>query len=225
MLDVRQQVAADGFAIVPVCLDEETVEALGRRFHETGRSRRDLLAMPSIRRLARCETVRAAVEAVLGPDCFAVKGFLFNKSQDANWKVPWHQDVTIAVRDRRDLAGFGPWTRKGGVWHVQPPAGVMSRLLAIRLHLDDSGTDNGPLRVIAGSHNRGRLSAGQLASLTQRQAVTCLVPRGGALLMRPLLVHGSSPCSRPAPRRVIHLEFSTGDLPGGLEWHDRVASG
>lgn len=35
-----------------------------------------------------------------------------------------------------------------GVLHVQPPMDVMSRMLAIRLHLDETGPENGPLRVI-----------------------------------------------------------------------------
>jgi ectoine hydroxylase-related dioxygenase (phytanoyl-CoA dioxygenase family) len=99
------------------------------------------------------------MEAALGPKCFAVRGIFFNKTQSANWKVVWHQDLTISVRERKDVDGFGSWTMKGGVLHVQPPADLMNGMLAIRLHLDESGPDNGPLRVIAGSHNQGRLSA------------------------------------------------------------------
>jgi hypothetical protein len=49
-----------------------------------------------------------------------------------------------------------------------------------------------------------------------------MIPRGGALLMRPLLLHASSACVVPKPRRVIHLEFVAEHLPDGLEWFDRV---
>jgi len=152
----------------------------------------------------------------------AVRGIFFNKTRSSNWKVVWHQDVTIAVRERADVAGFGPWTMKAGILHVQPPPEVMSGLLAIRLHVDESGIDNGPLRVIAGSHRKGRLSTGQIASWNKETAVTCTIPKGGALVMRPLLLHASSSCVVPKSRRVIHLEFAAAELPHGLDWHDRV---
>jgi hypothetical protein len=47
------------------------------------------------------------------------------------------------------------------------------------------------------------------------------VPRGGVLLMRPLLLHASQKATRPARRRVIHLEYAACDLPSGLDWNER----
>ncbi len=220
--DVRRQVELDGFAVVPACLDEGTVEHLSKQFEATQYPQRNLLSIPSIRQLATSKRVREVMEAVLGPKCFAVRGIFFNKTQSANWKVVWHQDLTISVRERRDVDGFGSWTMKDGILHVQPPADAMSGMLSIRLHLDESGPDNGPLRVIADSHKQGRLSAEQVASLKKEVAVTCCVPKGGALLMRPLLLHASSRCVIPKPRRVIHLEFAATELPQGLEWHERL---
>jgi ectoine hydroxylase-related dioxygenase (phytanoyl-CoA dioxygenase family) len=117
---------------------------------------------------------------------------------------------------------FGPWSIKAGVQHVQPPASVMAGMLAVRLHVDESHADNGPLRVLPGSHRVGCLSPSEIATWKERQSVTCTAPKGGAILMRPLLVHASSCCLRPHQRRVIHLEFAADDLPNGLEWHDRV---
>jgi ectoine hydroxylase-related dioxygenase (phytanoyl-CoA dioxygenase family) len=151
-----------------------------------------------------------------------VKATFFNKTQESNWKVAWHQDLTIMVRKRREVAGFGPWTIKEGIVHVQPTAEILSRILAIRLHLDESGADSGPLRVIPGSHKDGRLSSEQVSAYEKEDNEICLVPRGGALLMRPLLLHASSACAVPKPRRVIHLEFSADELPQGLHWFDRV---
>jgi ectoine hydroxylase-related dioxygenase (phytanoyl-CoA dioxygenase family) len=212
----------DGFAVVPACLDEAEVERLCVHFDDARYPQRNLLSVPSIQRLARSKPVRELMDTVLGSKCFAVRGMFFNKSESSNWKVAWHQDLTIAVRERGDVDGFGPWTTKAGVLHVQPPMDVMRGMLAIRLHLDESGPDNGPLRVIAGSHKGGRLSPKQVATLEKKNSVTCTVPRGGALLMRPLLLHASSKCVVPKPRRVIHLEFAARELPLGLEWHDRV---
>jgi len=215
-------VQREGFAVVPACLDGGTVELLCKDFDDSRYPERNILSVPSVHELASSKPVREVMESVLGPHCFAVRGIFFNKTPSSNWKVVWHQDLTIAVRERRELNGFGPWTRKAEVWHVQPPADVMSGMISIRLHLDESGLDNGPLRVISGSHREGRLSAEDIARWEKRNCVSCAVPKGGALLMRPLLLHASSACVMPKPRRVIHLEFAAADLPQGLEWYERV---
>jgi ectoine hydroxylase-related dioxygenase (phytanoyl-CoA dioxygenase family) len=219
---VAQSVEDGGFVIVPRCLSEQMVEQLCSDLGVNKHAQRNLLDIPLVRELAVSEPVKQLATACLGKKCFAVRGILFNKTPDSNWKVAWHQDRTIAVRERKDVADFGPWSVKEGVPSVQPPASVMARMLAIRLQLDESHEDNGPLRVIPGSHNAGCLSADELATWKEQQNVICAVPRGGALLMRPLLLHASSSCLKPESRRVIHLEFAAENLPGGLEWHDRV---
>ena len=219
---VATQVEEEGFAVIPACLDDGTVQALRKRFDENARPARNLLSDPEIRRLAQARVVRDISELVLGPECFAVRGILFNKTASANWKVVWHQDLTISVREYRDIRGFGPWTTKAGILHVQPPPDVLSGMLAIRLHLDCSELENGPLRLIPGSHRHGRLSVEELRRVDKEKAVVCTVPTGGALVMRPLVVHASSSCIAPKPRRVMHLEFAANELPGGLDWHDRA---
>ena len=212
----------DGFALVPRCLSERTVERLCESLDDTQYGQRNLLREPVIQELARSREVRGLVASVLGPNCFSVKGILFNKTQKSNWKVPWHQDLTITVHDRLDVEGFGPWTTKSGVVNVQPREDVLRGILAIRIHLDANDHQNGPLRVIPGSHKHGRLTAEQIANWHKFEAVACLVPRGGALLMRPLILHASSACQLPKSRRVIHLEYSSDDLPNGLRWHTKV---
>jgi ectoine hydroxylase-related dioxygenase (phytanoyl-CoA dioxygenase family) len=198
------------------------VEHLCSFLGDTKHAQRNLLEVPAVRELAISEPVKELIIAVLGKRCFTVRGILFNKTPDSNWKVVWHQDRTIAVRERKDVANFGPWSMKAGVPHVQPPASVMAKMLAIRLHLDESHASNGPLRVIPGSHKAGCLTAEEIATWKKRPSVSCTVPRGGAILMRPLLVHASSSSSQPEPRRVVHLEFAADDLPNGLEWHDQA---
>ena len=220
--EVASSLERDGFALVRSCLEARTVERLCELLDDTQYGQRNLLREPVIQELARSREVRGLVASVLGPNCFAVKGILFNKTQKSNWKVPWHQDLTITVHDRLDVEGFGPWTTKSGVVNVQPRADVLRGILAIRVHLDANDHQNGPLRVIPGSHKHGRLTSEQIAKWDKSEAVACLVPRGGALLMRPLLVHASSACQLPKSRRVIHLEYSSGDLPNGLHWHTKV---
>lgn len=219
--DLVHRVEQDGFAVVPSCLNEEVIQSLAAHLSEGSYAKRNLLALPIVRGVAASAVVRNLAEAVVGK-CFAVKGTFFNKTEESNWKVAWHQDLTIMIRERAEVAGFGPWTVKEGIVHVQPTEDLLSRILAIRLHLDPSEPDNGPLRVVPGSHKHGRLSSEQVSAYPKEGGVVCTVPRGGALLMRPLLLHASSACAVPKPRRVIHLEFSADELPQGLEWFVRV---
>jgi ectoine hydroxylase-related dioxygenase (phytanoyl-CoA dioxygenase family) len=157
--------------------------------------------------------------AVLGPGTVLTKLTLFDKSPAANWKVPWHQDLTITVAERRDVEGFGPWSTKAGLPHVQAPAAVLANILAVRIHLDETPADNGALHVLAGSHGRGRLTAEGLRSLRAEMSETiCPVPAAGAMLMSPLLVHASRPAALPARRRVLHYECCAQQLPAGLSW-------
>lgn len=229
------QLNENGYAIVPDVISSDTVAQLIAALEQTSEGHdakqrggvpgvRNLLArVPAVRVLAQSHAMRALVAPTLGPAAFAVRGILFDKTPGANWNVVWHQDLSIAVRERRDVPGFGPWSEKAGVTHVQPPVGILERMLAVRLHLDDCDARNGPLRVLPGSHTVGRLNAGDIARRReQTPEVVCPVPAGGALLMRPLLLHASSDALDPRHRRVIHLEFAAEDLPDGLEWHDRV---
>lgn len=231
--EVSGRVVREGFAAVRGVLDEETLSALEaslrapaegapearRRRGEVYAVRNLLCVSPAARELAESERVRSLVEPVLGPRAFAVRGTLFDKPPGAPWKVAWHQDLSVAVRARAEAEGFGPWSIKAGVVHVQPPASILESMLAVRLHLDDCDETNGALRVLLGSHALGRLDARAIEELRRdTAAVTCRVPRGGALLMKPLLLHSSPTPTAPRPRRVIHLEFASGPLPEGLEW-------
>jgi ectoine hydroxylase-related dioxygenase (phytanoyl-CoA dioxygenase family) len=222
--ELKVRVQSDGFAIIPNCIDPMFLESLTSQFDGSHSPERNILSLPSVQALATSRSVREIMEAVLGPECFAVRGIFFNKTPTSNWKVVWHQDLTIAVRGRKAAEGFGPWSTKNGVLHVQPPAETMEGILAIRIHLDESASDNGPLRVIPGSHREGRLSAERIGSWDKKDSVTCTVPKGGAMLMRPLLLHASSACAVPNPRRVIHLEFAATKLPYDLDWHERCST-
>ncbi|HET7232546.1 MAG TPA: phytanoyl-CoA dioxygenase family protein [Longimicrobium sp.] len=224
----------DGFALIPGVIPQDGVDLLlaaldapaegeGVRRRESVYAIRNLLeAVPAVRELARSPAIRALVEPVLGAGAFAVRGILFDKTPDANWKVTWHQDLTIALREKIDVPGFGPWSEKAGVVHVQPPADVLERMVTVRLSLDPCAPGNGPLNVIAGSHRHGRLSAADVRRWrAEREAVAACLGACGVLLMRPLALHASSPSTSPAHRRVVRLEFAAGQLPGGLEWHGR----
>ncbi len=181
---------------------------------------RDVMSLVSeLRFVADDPAVRAFVEAILGPQAFVVRATLFDKTDAANWKVPWHQDVTIAVQQRAELVGYGPWSVKAGVEHVQPPTSVLERMVTVRIHLDPCPATNGALRVMPGTHKLGRLNQDDVTRYVEgRSAVTCEALAGEVLVMRPLLLHASSPSEIPAHRRVLHFDFAVDPLPAPLTW-------
>ena len=146
-------------------------------------------------------------------------------SSDPDWilaRDTWHQDLTIAVRETASAADYGPWSVKAGIVHVQPPIAVLERMIAVRIHLDDCASENGPVRVLAGSHRLGRLSTRSIADApTHHREVTCALRRGGLLAMRPLLLHASSAAVAAGRRRVLHIEFAACELAPGVEWFER----
>lgn len=166
--------------------------------------------------------VRLASELTGARDATAhlVRAVAFDKSPDANWFVPWHQDRTIAVRAKANAPGFWSWTRKDGIDHVEPPVAVLERMVTLRIHLDACCEDNGPLEVIPGSHRHGRLDKAAIATLLERaEGLLCLAVRGDILAMSPLTVHRSQRARRPGRRRVLHLDWAACDLPAPLVFH------
>jgi hypothetical protein len=214
-----------GAAAVEGILTEQEVldlrKYVGREFPNAAGTR-NILRDPRIRMLADDARVRALVQPHLGSSARPVRGILFDKTSGANWSVPWHQDLTISVAERVDIAGFGPWSVKAGVVHVQPPADVLEAMMTVRLHLDPCGEDNGPLKVVEWSHRYGKISEREIDSYVSAGTVrTLAVGSGGVVLMRPLTLHSSSPAQSPSHRRVVHIEFASGELPHPLRWFEQ----
>jgi hypothetical protein len=172
---------------------------------------------PNALALLRQPALADAVREVLGPDFGLVRILYFDKPPGESWALPWHKDLAVAVKDNRlPSAEFERPTTKYGVPHVEAPAWLLDRMLTARLHLDEVTEENGPLRVLPGSHRDGKDSTGSA------NEVRVLCDRGDVLLMRPLLSHcsGHSHAETTRHRRILHLEFSgVRDLPDGYEWH------
>ncbi len=220
------QLERRGWVVVPDALPGFLLEPLIAVFGEyRGRAgMRDALGHDAVRALATSAVVRQLARAALGPHAFAIRATLFDKTPGSNWLVPWHQDTTIPIRERREVPDFSAWSQKGGVPHARPPAHVLESMLTVRVDLDGSDETKGPLRVLPASHRRGILGSTEIHELLRTTPVlACHMPPGAALVTRPLLLHASSKASCPGHRRVVHLEFASADLPGGLEWYDRYA--
>ncbi|WP_394664303.1 phytanoyl-CoA dioxygenase family protein [uncultured Sphingomonas sp.] len=148
-----------------------------------------------------------------------VRAVLFDKSEDANWALAWHQDRTIEVVERRDVEGFGPWTVKQGRAHVAPPVALLERMMTVRFHLDPVDADNAPLLVAPGSHRLGLISEDAIEDVVTRHGrVICQAEAGSVWLYRTLILHGSARSSPGRHRRVLQIDLSADDLPGGLSW-------
>lgn len=234
-MSLAKALSEHGYAIVNDVLDQATVDSL-RSLVDAARAQsnqanvsnssgtyglRNLTdVIPEVAELVRLPAVVNLVESTLGPQAFMTRATLFDKTPGANWGVFWHQDLSIAVQDRHEVDGFSSWTRKAGVHCVQPPVAVMEQVLAVRLHLDDCTDENGALRVLPGTHRLNRMASADIED-TQKHTpeVVCDVRAGGAVLMRPLLLHASSPMKTETCRRVIHFEFTAQTLPAPLQWN------
>jgi ectoine hydroxylase-related dioxygenase (phytanoyl-CoA dioxygenase family) len=226
MVMFEQEIEVNGFTLVDNYLDfpgeiERLIQAIAAiDFPPTQAGIRNLLELlPSLRTLAQSPEIRSLVEPILGDSARVVRGIFFDKQPNANWKVPWHQDLTIAVKNRLEVPGFHPWSVKAGIPHVQPPVAILEQMLTVRIHLDRTDESNGALKVIPGSHTQGRLTTVEIERWKQSPAISCNCQAGGILLMRPLLLHASSIAIAPSHRRVIHLEYASCPLPSGLEWY------
>lgn len=168
------------------------------------------------RTLWKAAPLLSLLQETLGEGCGLVRGLYFDKHPERSWSLPWHQDLAIAVQ-RNDLPTnyFRNPTTKAGVPHVQAPFELLSRMLTLRIHLDEVTDENGPLQVMPGTHT-------SLAGDTPASEIHTLHAQpGDVLAMRPLLFHrsGYSVETTTRHRRVLYLEFAAdSNLPDGFQW-------
>jgi len=229
----------DGYTVLPSVFGDEAIAAMIRTLEGifveragteasirgdegTIYAARNILELwPDAANIWRVAPLPEHLSAVLGP-CFGlVRILFFDKPPRQTWALPWHKDLTIAVRDNRlPTQHFRHPTRKAGVPHVEAPLSILQAMLTARIHLDDATEDNGPLKVVPGSHRTGKA-----LTLDLTPPVRLLANGGDVLLMRPLLVHcsGKSHPDTMRHRRILHLEFAAAaELPDGYAWHDFI---
>ncbi|TMP40012.1 hypothetical protein CWB98_00315 [Pseudoalteromonas rubra] len=173
----------------------------------------------SVKKLVESDLLLEKAKSYLSGNPEVVRVIVFDKTSDKNWLVTWHQDKTISVNNKKEIDGWGPWTLKDGVHHVQPELNVLEDMVTFRIHLDDANESNGCLKVIPNSHSLGILSKNeQDRVVAQSTEYICSVKSGDLLVMRPHLLHSSSKGNKPSHRRIVHVEYSSFQLPMGLAW-------
>ena len=213
-----------GYFVQPDVLSSTECDRLAGEVESTGTTgagTRNLLERPWCKALALALKRHCLLPHIL-PGAVAVQCSLFAKSKGTNWSVTPHQDISIPVASKVDTPYCSGWSEKEGGLFTQPPEDVLNSLIAVRLHLDPFSQDAGPLLVAPGSHRLGRLPSSRAAQSFASRSQVCMVHRGGALVMRPLLVHASCKVAASVNRRVLHFLFGPASLPFGLQWANAV---
>lgn len=223
-MKIQETIASAGYWIEADVITEpecaQLIESLST--DERRRSRAGLRHLMSNRAVAEIASDRRLLhiaQQALGGVAVPYRATLFEKSTDANWLVMWHQDTALPMEFAFELPDWGPWSRKGGISYAHAPAWALQRTVALRLHLDASHSDNGPLRILPGSHTAGVLTDQQVFAVAAKERpFECTVGRGGIITMRPLVVHSSSKARSSDPRRVLHIEYADSlELASGIQ--------
>jgi ectoine hydroxylase-related dioxygenase (phytanoyl-CoA dioxygenase family) len=212
-----------GYCILPTKIRGEKITILqDTLFQNHSAGERCLLDHPTVRETALALKRELTSTGHLPTNAVAIQAIAFNKTAGTNWKVAWHQDLMFPFARKVATDHFDLPTLKQGVHYARPPESVLKQLLAVRLHLDDCGATNGPLRISPGTHLAGILKTAAIPEqIASHGEIACLAKRGEALLMRPLTLHASSQATEPKHRRILHLVYHSGE-PTPESWHRSI---
>ncbi len=230
----KYKIAEDGFTIINNVYSEDEVTKLiyaieatehkGATFRKSAglfAIRQFIKEVPATLPLILNDKLVRIIRSIFGIDYFIVKSIYFDKPEDSNWFVAYHQDLTISVDRKNNIEHFGPWTVKQNQFAVQPPLQVLENIYTIRIHLDETNEGNGALKVIKQSHAKQIYRPETIDWETETETL-CSVNSGGIMIMKPLLLHSSGRTLNNSRRRVIHIEFSSSQLPQPLQWAERI---
>lgn len=200
----------DGYTVVEhVITDQQCADLSSALPNIEGSGTRVLLTFTPFQTLASELRTHPELSPYVG-DLVAIQCILFRKSSDHNWSVSLHRDMVLPIQ------GTGPWKSAGvkeGLDCVMPSRAFLDRCLVIRLHLDGAPVED--VSVVPGSHANDLEHA-------RTDATAIPVAKGGALVMRPTLLHASSKLPYQGHRRVLHYVFAPRNLPVGYTWHQVV---
>ncbi|MEG8041100.1 phytanoyl-CoA dioxygenase family protein [Sphingomonas sp. LR60] len=174
---------------------------------------------PALPALLAAGPIHAIATLHLGAATQPVRAVLFDKTPATNWSLGWHQDRTIAVQTRAHVPGYGPWSTKQGIQHVEPPFAITEAMVTLRIHLDDTPADNAPLLIAPGSHRLGRIPEDAIADTVARhRTVACLADAGDVWCYATPILHASAAAQGNRRRRVLQVDYAATALPEPLVW-------
>lgn len=219
---VELDLGRDGAQLTPKALDRSTLAALeqvlaGQARDVAGIRLFGVEGLPAL--LAADGPIGSLAARRLGAIARPVRAILFDKTASTNWSLAWHQDRVVAVRERKEVEGFGPWSRKHGALHVVPPFDLLARMLTLRVHLDPVPRTNAPLLIAPGSHRFGRVPESHIPEVVSKCGIAaCLAEAGDVWTYATPILHASDRAAAARRRRVIQVDYAAYDLPGGLQW-------
>jgi ectoine hydroxylase-related dioxygenase (phytanoyl-CoA dioxygenase family) len=230
----KTQILKNGFTSISNIYSNDEIENILTKISkvdtskETFRVSNDLFAIrqflkevPEVTKLVFNEKLKNVIEELFGKDYFVIKSIYFDKPETSNWFVAYHQDLTISVDKKLKHDDFGPWTVKQDQFAVRPPLPILEDIFTIRIHLDDTDQNNGALKVIPKSHLKNIYRPENIDWTINKETI-CNINKGGIMIMKPLLMHGSNKTTNNKKRRIIHIEFSNKPLPEGLNWAEKL---
>lgn len=229
----KTQLEKDGYSVVSSLFSEEEIseilncientEQTGNAFMQT----RDLFAIrqliknvPQLSELLFTESMTRLIYDLFESTYFLTKAIYFDKPSESNWFVAYHQDLSISVNQKVNVPNYSNWTFKKGQYGVQPPLKILQDTITLRVHLDNTDRDNGALKIIPKSHQKGIIRKDS-KNWNTKDEVVCEAAKGSVMLMKPLTLHASNRTTNGKKRRVIHLEFNKNELTKPLDWLER----
>ena len=132
-----------GFAITTGCLSHRECDKIAEALSSESISRsragiRHLMANPIVAALAIDDRLIELAKEWIGRVAVPFRATLFEKSPSTNWLIPWHRDTALPLAKKFEAKGWGPWSEKAGAVYAHAPAWALSRVIALRVHLDAS---------------------------------------------------------------------------------------
>jgi ectoine hydroxylase-related dioxygenase (phytanoyl-CoA dioxygenase family) len=236
-MNYSEEINSKGFAIIDAIYSDNEIEKIITEIEKvtqnpndnsTFRKSDDLFAIrqfhkeiPNTLPYVFNQNLTEIIKNNFGENYFITKSIYFDKPEKSNWFVSYHQDLTISVDKKTEIENFENWTVKQNQYAVQPPKEILENIFTIRIHLDKTTKENGALKVLNKSHQKGICRVENI-KIEEEIETICEVEKGGIMIMKPLLFHASNKTTNNERRRVIHIEFSNHVLPSELEWSEKA---
>ena len=224
MNQYKNELNSQGFSITENIFSDEELQRLINTIESSEKNyaiRQLITKEPKIQEIIfQNKKFKELYKLVCTKGYFLSKAIFFNKPSKSNWFVSCHQDLSISVKQRKEVSGYTNWTYKNEQLGVIPPKEILESTITIRVHLDTTDETNGALKVIPDSHTKGIIRIDETFQKNDYgEEFLCKVKKGGVMLMKPLLLHASSKSISEFDRRVIHLEFCNKEIP--MQWLEK----